>query len=310
MSENILEVKGLTKDYGDFVLDKLTFTVPKGVIMGLIGENGAGKSTTINCILNEISKTDGNIEIFGKDYLSEEIEIKDKIGVVFDENHFPDIFTPNEIGTYMSGIYSKWERNTYVNYLSKFELPADKRVKDFSKGMKVKLAFAVALSHKAELLILDEATSGLDPIIRDDILDILIDFVQDENHSVLVSSHIISDLEKVADYITFIHKGKLVFTHSKDELVDNYGVMSCGAMVFDNLDKSEIIAYRKEDAVSLPVSKKQIVCSRYACAGILSLIGFVVALIVNSASYILFPQYAYGFYLLMSCASFTNSIRD
>lgn len=247
MSENILEVKGLTKDYGDFVLDKLTFTVPKGVIMGLIGENGAGKSTTINCILNEISKTDGNIEIFGKDYLSEEIEIKDKIGVVFDENHFPDIFTPNEIGTYMSGIYSKWERNTYVNYLSKFELPADKRVKDFSKGMKVKLAFAVALSHKAELLILDEATSGLDPIIRDDILDILIDFVQDENHSVLVSSHIISDLEKVADYITFIHKGKLVFTHSKDELVDNYGVMSCSAMVFDNLDKSEIIAYRKED---------------------------------------------------------------
>lgn len=247
MSENILEVKGLTKDYGDFVLDKLTFTVPKGVIMGLIGENGAGKSTTINCILNEISKTDGNIEIFGKDYLSEEIEIKDKIGVVFDENHFPDIFTPNEIGTYMSGIYSKWERNTYVNYLSKFELPADKRVKDFSKGMKVKLAFAVALSHKAELLILDEATSGLDPIIRDDILDILIDFVQDENHSVLVSSHIISDLEKVADYITFIHKGKLVFTHSKDELVDNYGVMSYGAMVFDNLDKSEIIAYRKED---------------------------------------------------------------
>ncbi len=247
MSENILEVKGLTKDYGDFVLDKLTFAVPKGVIMGLVGENGAGKSTTINCILNEISKTDGNIEIFGKDYLSEEIEIKDKIGVVFDENHFPDIFTPNEIGTYMSGIYSKWERNTYINYLSKFELPADKRVKDFSKGMKVKLAFAVALSHKAELLILDEATSGLDPIIRDDILDILIDFVQDENHSVLVSSHIISDLEKVADYITFIHKGKLVFSHLKDELIDNYGVISCGAMVFDSMEKSEIVAYRKED---------------------------------------------------------------
>jgi len=230
-----------------YALEDVSFDVHRGERIGVIGANGAGKSTTINCILNEISKTDGNIEIFGKDYLSEEIEIKDKIGVVFDENHFPDIFTPNEIGTYMSGIYSKWERNTYVNYLSKFELPADKRVKDFSKGMKVKLAFAVALSHKAELLILDEATSGLDPIIRDDILDILIDFVQDENHSVLVSSHIISDLEKVADYITFIHKGKLVFTHSKDELVDNYGVMSCGAMVFDNLDKSEIIAYRKED---------------------------------------------------------------
>ena len=242
MSENILEVKGLTKDYGDFVLDKLTFSVPRGVIMGLVGENGAGKSTTINCILNEITKTDGNIEIFGKDYLSEEIEIKDKIGVVFDENHFPDIFTPNEIGTYMSGIYSKWERNTYINYLSKFNLSPDKKVKDFSKGMKVKLAFAVALSHKADLLILDEATSGLDPIIRDDILDILIDFVQDKNHSVLLSSHITSDLEKVADYITFLHKGKLVFSHLKNKLVDNYGVISCSATVFDNVDKSEIIA--------------------------------------------------------------------
>ncbi|WP_300701182.1 ABC transporter ATP-binding protein, partial [uncultured Phocaeicola sp.] len=247
MSENILEVKGLTKDYGDFVLDKLTFSVPRGVIMGLVGENGAGKSTTINCILNEITKTDGNIEIFGKDYLSEEIEIKDKIGVVFDENHFPDIFTPNEIGTYMSGIYSKWERNTYINYLSKFNLSPDKKVKDFSKGMKVKLAFAVALSHKADLLILDEATSGLDPIIRDDILDILIDFVQDKNHSVLLSSHITSDLEKVADYITFLHKGKLVFSHLKNKLVDNYGVISCSATVFDNVDNSEIIAYRKEN---------------------------------------------------------------
>ena len=149
MSENILDVKGLTKDYGDFVLDKLTFAVPKGVIMGLVGENGAGKSTTINCIPNEISKTDGNIEIFGKDYLSEEIEIKDKIGVVFDENH-----------------------------------------------------------------------------------------------SVLVSSHITSDLEKVADYITFLHKGKLVFSHLIDELVDNYGVVSCGALIFDNMDKSELIAYQ------------------------------------------------------------------
>ena len=267
MSENILEVKGLTKDYGDFVLDKLTFTVPKGVIMGLIGENGAGKSTTINCILNEISKTDGNIEIFGKDYLSEEIEIKDKIGVVFDENHFPDIFTPNEIGTYMSGIYSKWERNTYVNYLSKFELPADKRVKDFSKGMKVKLAFSVALSHRAEFLILDEATSGLDPIIRDDILDILIDFVQNENHSVLVSSHITSDLEKIADYITFLHKGKIVFSYLKDDLIDNYGIISCGASTFDIFDQAEIVAYRKEDyQYKILVKDRKSIAQKYSNA--------------------------------------------
>lgn len=247
MSENILEVKGLTKDYGDFVLDKLTFTVPKGVIMGLIGENGAGKSTTINCILNEISKTDGNIEIFGKDYLSEEIEIKDKIGVVFDENHFPDIFTPNEIGTYMSGIYSKWERNTYVNYLSKFELPADKRVKDFSKGMKVKLAFAVALSHKAELLILDEATSGLDPVMRDEILDVFMEFIQDEKHSILISSHITSDLEKIADYIVFLHDGEIVFEQSKDSLIYEYGLVHCKTKDFENIDPKDILAYQRKD---------------------------------------------------------------
>ena len=247
MSENILEIRELSKDYGDFVLDKISFSLPRGVIMGLIGENGAGKSTTINCILNEIQKSSGTIRIFGKDHSTDEIEIKDKLGVVFDENHFPDIFTPEEIGKFMSGIYSAWEWQLYHQFLEKFELPKDKKIKDFSKGMKVKLAFAVALSHNAELLILDEATSGLDPIIRDDVLDMLIDFVQDESHSVLVSSHITSDLEKVADYITFIHKGKLIFTQDKDTLIDNYGLISCGAAVFDTINKSEVIAYRKED---------------------------------------------------------------
>ena len=201
MAENILEVKNLTKDYGDFVLNDLSFSIPRGVIMGLIGENGAGKSTTVNCILNEIKKNSGNILIFGKDHIIDECEIKDKIGIVFDENHFPDIFTPKEIEKYMSGIYTNWDSIAFRNYLKQFELPAKKKIKDFSKGMKVKLAFAVALSHKAELLILDEATSGLDPIIRDDILDILIDFVQDENYSILFSSHITSDLEKIADYM-------------------------------------------------------------------------------------------------------------
>ncbi len=247
MSENILEIKNLTKDYGDFVLDKVSFALPRGVIMGLIGENGAGKSTTINCILNETQKSGGQILIFGKDHILNEIEIKDKLGVVFDENHFPDIFTAEEVGQFMSGIYTAWDWTLYRQYLEKFELPRNKRIKDFSKGMKVKLAFAVALSHHAELLILDEATSGLDPIIRDDVLDMLIDFVQDESHSVLVSSHITSDLEKVADYITFIHKGKVIFTHEKDTLVDNYGILNCGAAVFDTLDKSDIVAYRKED---------------------------------------------------------------
>ena len=247
MSDNVLEIRELSKDYGDFVLDKVSFSLPRGVIMGLIGENGAGKSTTINCILNETQKTGGEILILGKDHISDEIEIKDKLGVVFDENHFPDIFTAEEIGKFMSGVYSGWEWSTYRQFLEIFELPKDKQIKDFSKGIKLKLAFAVALSHKAELLILDEATSGLDPIIRDDVLDMLIDFVQDESHSVLVSSHITSDLEKVADYITFLHKGKVVFSHEKDDLVDNYGIISCGAAIFDRLDKTEIIAYRKED---------------------------------------------------------------
>lgn len=247
MTENALEVRNLRKDYGDFVLDKLSFTLPRGVIMGLIGENGAGKSTTINCILNEIQKDAGEILIFDKDNITDEKKIKSKLGVVFDENHFPDIFTPLEIGRFMAGIYSGWEWPTYRQFLEKFELPKGKKIKDFSKGMKVKLAFAVALSHNAELLILDEATSGLDPIIRDDVLDMLIDFVQDEGHSVLVSSHITSDLEKVADYITFIHKGKLIFSHDKDDLVDNYGIVSCGAAVFDVLDKTMVVAYRKED---------------------------------------------------------------
>lgn len=247
MADNILEVKNLTKNYGDFVLDKLNFTIPCGVIMGLIGENGAGKSTTINCILNEITMSDGEVTIFGKNNVSEEVFIKNKIGIIFDENHFPDILTPVELGKCMAGIYSNWQCSEYQNYLTQFELPLKKKIKDFSRGMKVKLAFAVALSHEAELLILDEATSGLDPIIRDDILDILIDFVRDESHSVLFSTHITSDLEKVADYITFIHNGKLVFSYPKDELIGNYGVAVCDTAVFENMDKSEIIAFRKQN---------------------------------------------------------------
>lgn len=247
MAELSLEVKELSKDYGDFLLDKISFCIPRGSIMGLIGENGAGKSITINCILNEITKTSGEITIFGKDNISDEVSIKDKIGVIFDENHFPDILTPAELGKCMAGIYSNWQNEIYKNYLVKFELPRKKKIKDFSRGMKVKLAFAVALSHKAELLILDEATSGLDPIIRDDILDILIDFVQDENHAVLFSTHITSDLEKVADYITFVHKGTLILSSPKDELIDNYGIVSCGAAVFGNMEKEEVVAFRKQD---------------------------------------------------------------
>ena len=159
MGDNILDIKNLSKNFKDFSLNNLNLIIPRGVIMGLIGENGAGKSTTINCILNEIGKSTGEIYIFGKDHIVAETKIKDKIGVVFDENHFPDIFTPKEVGKCMSGIFSNWEWSTYNNYLKQFELPENKNIKDFSKGMKVKLAFSVALSHRAEFLILDEATS-------------------------------------------------------------------------------------------------------------------------------------------------------
>jgi len=243
----ILEITDLTKDYGDFLLDKVSFSIPQGAIMGLIGENGAGKTTTINIILNEIAKDGGSVSIFEKDHLQCETEIKNAIGVVFDDSPLPDLFTVVEIEKVLSCIYSAWEHRAFEQYIKKFELPANKPIKNFSRGMKVKLCFAIALSHNSKLLILDEATSGLDPIMRDEIMDILLDFVQDENHSILFSSHITNDLEKIADYITFIHKGKILFSKTKDELIYHYGIIHCGTTCFDSLDKSEIIAYRKQD---------------------------------------------------------------
>ena len=243
----MIEVENLVKRYGGHLaVDHLSFTVEKGCVCGFLGPNGAGKSTTINCILGEVQKSGGEITLFGQAQAASEKENKDRIGVVFDENHFPDLFTPKELGQVMAGVYRHWDWAAYHAFLARFSLREDQKIKDFSKGMKVKLAFAVALSHGAELLILDEATSGLDPIVRDEVLDLLLDFVQDERHGVLVSSHITSDLEKVADYITFLHQGKLVFTLEKDLLVDQYGVLHCGAAVFDTLDPADILAWRRE----------------------------------------------------------------
>lgn len=240
-----LIISGLTKTYKDFMLNGVSFSVPCGSIVGLIGENGAGKSTTINAVLGLIQKEAGSICVLGKEQLDN--EIKEQIGVVFDGNNYPEIFSTRKLNRVMKDIYHSWEEHTFLNLLKKFSLPTDKPIKQFSKGMKMKLAIAVALSHNSKLLILDEATSGLDPVIRDDILDILLDFAQDETHSILISSHITTDLEKIADYIVFIHEGQVVFSKPKDELIEQYGIIKCGAAQFEALDKSDIIVYRKMD---------------------------------------------------------------
>lgn len=240
-----LIISGLTKTYKDFMLNGVSFSVPCGSIVGLIGENGTGKSTTINAVLGLIQKEAGSICVLGKE--QPDNEIKEQIGVVFDGNNYPEIFSTRKLNRVMKDIYHSWEEHTFLNLLKKFSLPTDKPIKQFSKGMKMKLAIAVALSHNSKLLILDEATSGLDPVIRDDILDILLDFAQDETHSILISSHITTDLEKIADYIVFIHEGQVVFSKLKDELIEQYGIIKCGAAQFEALDKSDIIVYRKMD---------------------------------------------------------------
>lgn len=243
----ILEVKDLEKKYKDFTLDKISFSIPSGTIVGLIGENGAGKSTTINAILNLIKKDGGEIKVLGKEMTDSDTGMRNEIGVVFDGNNFYDTLTPRKIGNIMAKVYSNWDMSCFEDYLKRFQLPVSKEIKQFSKGMKMKFTIAVALSHNPRLLILDEATSGLDPIVRDEVLDIFLDFVQDETHAVLVSSHITSDLEKIADYITFIHKGKLIFSLSKDELIYNYGIIKCGREQFMKMESDDIITYRKKD---------------------------------------------------------------
>ena len=243
--DKAIEIKGINKNYGDFQLKDVSFSLSKGSIMGFIGENGAGKTTTLKLILNLIKRDSGSIKVMGLDNIKDEKAIKDNIGVVLDDSFFHDNLTPLNINKIMSKIYSKWDEKEYISYIQRFKLPKDKIVKDFSKGMKMKLSIAVALSHKAKLLILDEATSGLDPVVRNEILDVFLDFIQDEENSVLISSHIISDLEKVADYITFIHDGEIVFCESKDVLLYEYGIFKCGLEDFNKLNKKEFLGYEK-----------------------------------------------------------------
>jgi len=261
-----LEVQGLWKAYkkSDFSLKDVTFSVPKGAIMGFIGENGAGKSTTINCILNALIKDGGKVLLFGEEVSEDTIHTRDDIGVVFDTNAFASYLTPRNIATAMKPIYTNWDDALFIDYLAKFKLPFKKKISTFSRGMTMKLGLAVALAHRPKLLLLDEATGGLDPVVREEVLEIFLDFVQDENHSILLSSHITSDLEKIADYITFIHEGEIILSELKDDLIYNYGLMRLKQAQFDEMDLEDIIAYRKRDhQVNVLVADKKLVQKKY-----------------------------------------------
>ena len=241
--ENILEIKNLSKKYDSFELKNINIELPKGTIMGFIGENGAGKTTTIKSILNIINKDSGQIKIFGLD--NKETKIKEDIGVVLDDSFLSEYLNPLDINKIMKNIYKNWDEKLYFKYLEDFKLSKEKISKEYSNGMKMKLKIAVALSHHPKLLILDEPTSGLDPIARNEILDIFQEFIQDENKGIFVSSHITSDLEHIADYITFINNGEIIFSKTKDELLESYGIARCSKEQFDKIKKEDYIKYKK-----------------------------------------------------------------
>lgn len=243
--ENILEISNLSKSYDGFKLNNLNLQLPYGCVMGVIGENGAGKSTTIKLILDLVNKDSGSIKIFGKNHKSLTRIQKEEIGVVLDECHLPEKLNLTEIENVMKNMYTAWSESDFANYVKKFSLPEKTLIKDYSKGMKMKLSIAIALSHNPKLLILDEATSGLDPVVRDQILDVFWDFVQDESHSIFISSHILSDLEKICDYVSFVHKGKLIFCERKDILSEKYGILRCSEDDLKLINKNNIIGYRK-----------------------------------------------------------------
>ena len=224
---NALEIRDLTRHFGDFTLDRLNLTLPGGCILGLIGENGAGKSTTIRLILGMLRPDGGTVTILGRDNRDNLALTKQDIGVVLDEVGIPECMTPKQVGIVMAEVFTRWDVKTYEGLLERFSLPENKKFREFSRGMKMKLGLAVALSHEAKLLILDEATSGLDPVVRDEVVSILSEFTRDESHSILISSHIVSDLEKLCDYVAFLHKGKLLLCEEKDMLLSEYGILHC-----------------------------------------------------------------------------------
>lgn len=238
---NALEIKNLTKKFPGFTLDNISFTLPSGCILGLVGENGAGKSTTIKLILDMLRKDDGSVKILGKDNADNISLIKEDVGVVMDEAGIPECLNARQVGKIMNGTFKNWNDSAYADNLRKLSIPLNKAFKDFSRGMKMKLGIAVALSHGSKLLLLDEPTSGLDPVVRDEVVDMFNEFTRDENHSILISSHIVSDLERLCDYIAFLHKGKLLLFEEKDVLLSEYGVLHCTEKQLSELDKAAVL---------------------------------------------------------------------
>ena len=243
--ENILEVKNLCKKYKGFELQNVNITLPKGMIMGFIGENGAGKTTTIKAILDIIRDYTGEIKLFGLDNRKDDKKIKENIGAVLDDMFFPEILTPNDINIIMKDIYKNWDSKLYFKYLTDFALPNNKAIKTLSKGMRKKLEIATAISHHPQLLILDEPTAGLDPVARNEVIDLFQSFIQNEECSIFLSSHITTDLEHIADYITFINNGNIILSKTREELLEDYGIVKCSKEEFEKIDKRDFIQYKK-----------------------------------------------------------------
>lgn len=242
--DNAIEIRGLCKHYQDFSLQDVSFDVPGGCIMGFIGENGAGKTTTLKSILGLVRRDGGTVTVLGRDPVADRAAVGRELGVVLDGGFFSPAMRTGDISSVMARLHPDWDKALFASYCERFSLPAKKPFKDFSKGMTAKLTLATALSHRPKLLILDEATSGLDPVVRNEILDIFLEFIEDDEHTILLSSHITSDLEKVADYITFIHEGRIVFSKTKDELRERYGVLKCARSHADALEGAHVIGRR------------------------------------------------------------------
>ena len=240
---NAIQLSHINKSFGDFAIRDLCLEVPSGTICGLVGENGAGKSTTIRLLMGALRPDSGSARVLGTDVSSPEFRaVKEDIGVVLDEAYFPESLNAVQVGKIMAGTYRRWDQGLYDGYLKRFDLPLKKQFKDFSRGMRMKLAIAVALSHQPKLLVLDEATAGLDPIVRDEVLDLFNEFTREEDHSILISSHILSDLEKLCDYIAFLHKGDLLFCEEKDRLLEEYGIFEDSRENLDCLMPEAIVA--------------------------------------------------------------------